>query len=215
MNMLQEAEQQNKDLQANLKQCRLQVKAMKKVIAKYSDEINSFEVKTIPELKAFVNPEDAAVKKVAEKLKVEFQNKSGKEYAAQFLPVLSLAAFHFVSSLEVIGADLPVSFWFTPSDVLELGAADAFDRVIFLCSLLTNLGESAKVHVLEVESGIRHPVVITQNAEKIVLYDPFPPANYVSGETQAEALSKFSLAGKPYKKSLFEFNAVNYEEFGE
>ncbi len=205
---------QNIEIETSLKQCRLQVKAMKKVIAKYGDEINSFEVKTIPELKAFINSEDAAVKTVAERLKVEFQNKSGKEYSSQFLPVLSLAAFHFVSSLEVIGADLPVSFWFTPSDVLELGAADAFDRVIFLCSLLTNLGESAKVHVVEVENGLRHPVVI-QSSAKTVLYDPFPPANYVNGETQADALSKFTLAGKPYKKSLFEFNSTSYEEFGE
>ncbi len=202
------------EIETNLKQCRLQVNAMKKVIQKYSDEINSFEVKSIPELKAFVNSEDAAVKTVAEKLKVEFQSKSGKEYSSQFLPVLSLAAFHFVSSLEIIGADLPVSFWFTPSDVLELGAADAFDRVIFLCSLLTNLGTSAKVHVVEVEDGIRHPVVI-QSGQKIVLYDCFPPANYVSGETQADALSKFTLAGKKYTKSLFEFNSTNYEEFGE
>ncbi|MFH1247060.1 MAG: hypothetical protein V1644_01645 [Candidatus Micrarchaeota archaeon] len=202
------------ELELALKQCKLQIKAMKAIVEKYSDQINSFEVKSIPELKAFINPQDVAVKKVSEKLKAEFSRKSGKEYSPQFLSTLSFAAFHFVSSLDVIGVDLPVSFWFTPEKVIELGAGDAFDRVIFLCSLLNAIGASAKVHVLEVESGIRHPVVLL-SSEKTYLFDPFPPAKHIIGATQKDVLELFSLEEKKYVRSLFEFDASTYEEFGE
>ncbi len=195
-----------------LKQCKLQVRAMKKIIEKYSSEINSFEVKSIPELKAFISTSDPAVKKVSEKLKEEFARKSGKEYSPEFLPTLCLAAFHFVSSLDSIGIDLPVSFWFSPSDVLELGAADAFDRVIFLCSILTNLGATAKVHVLEVEGGLRHPVVIVTD-ENCHVFDAFPPSQHIAGKTQSEALLKYCLGTKKYTRSLFEFSSTTYEEF--
>ncbi len=193
-------------------QYRLQLKAMRRVIEKYADEINSLEVKSIPELKMFINPEDAAVKKVVEKLKQEFQNKTGKPYSSEFVDALCLAAFHFISSLEVIGMDLPVSFWFSPSEVLELGGADAFDRAIFLCSILTSLGASSKVHVLEVSGGVRHPVVIA-NTSQCYLFDSYPPANYLSAKTQNEVLSQFSLVDKKYTHSLFEFNSSSYEEF--
>lgn len=196
-----------------LAKCALQIRALKKIISKYSGEINSFEVKSIPELKAFISAGDASVKKVAEKLKQEFQAKSGKEYSQEDLPKLSFAVFHFVSSLEVIGVDLPVSFWFTPSDVLELGAADAFDRCIFLCSLLASFGASAKVHVLETEGGLRHPVVLL-DAGKVILFDPYPPAKHIVGQTQTEVLARFYLGEKRYTRSLFEFNSTSYEEFG-
>ncbi len=197
-----------------LKQCKLQIKAMRKIIEKYSDQINSFEVKSIPQLKSFINPEDKVVQKISEKLKEEFTVKSGKKYAPEFLSTLSFAAFHFVSKFEIIGADLPVSFWFTPSDVLELGAADVFDRAIFLCSLLINLGATAKVHVLEVEGGLRHPVVIA-NIDKTYLFDAFPPGEYLTGETQKDVLQKFVLSGKTYTRSLFEFSSTSYDEFTE
>lgn len=197
-----------------LKKCKLQVKALKKVIHRYAEEINSFEVKSIPELKAFVNPADPAVKKVALGLIKEFEVKSGKEYSPQFLSTLCIASFHFISSLEPIGLDLPVSFWFSPSEVFELGAADAFDRCIFLCSLLTNLGVNSKIHVVELNNGLRHPLVIAQ-LDVTYVFDSFPPANYYTSSTQTEALAKFSRDGASYLKSLFEFNASSYEEFTE
>lgn len=194
--------------------CNLQLRAVKKIISKYRDEINSFEVKSIPELKAFIDPNEPSAKKVAERLKEGFMHKSGStEITTQDVSKLAFAAFHFVSSLEVIGVDLPVSFWFTPSDVLELGAADAFDRSIFLCSLLCNFGIDAKVHVLEVESGLRHPVVIMKT-DVCVLFDPYPPAKHIVDSTQGEVLSQFALGEKKYTRSLFEFNSTSYEEFG-
>ncbi|MBI4406430.1 hypothetical protein HY571_00785 [Candidatus Micrarchaeota archaeon] len=193
----------------DLLRCKLQINAMRRIIEKYAEQINSFEVKTVPELKGFINKDDPAVKKISEKLKQEFQNKSGKPYSQEFLPKLSLAAFHFVSSLEVIGADLPVSFWFSPSDVLELGAADAFDRAIFLSSLLASLGAGAKIHVLEVEGGLRHPVVISGNH----LFDPFPPASFFSKESQEALLTAYRFGGRKYTRSLFEFDSETYREF--
>ncbi len=195
----------------DLLRCKLQIKAMRRVIEKYADQINSFEVKTVPELKAFINKDDPAVKKINERLKQEFQNKSGRPYSQEFLPKLCLAAFHFVSALEVIGADLPVSFWFSPSDVLELGAADAFDRAIFLCSLLESFGVSAKIHVLEVEGGLRHPVVLSGRH----LFDPFPPAAFLKGEDEKTLLSSYQFGGRKYTRSLFEFDSQTYKEFAQ
>ncbi len=195
-----------------LKQCKLQLKLMRKIIEKYADQINSMEVKTIPELKAFIAPGDPTVAKVAVTLKDEFSRKSGKSYSPEFLDTLSMAAFHFVSSFDTIGVDLPVSFWLSPTEVLELGAADAFDRAIFLCSLLIHLGAQAKVHVLEVEGGLRHPVVIVNN-EKCYLFDPSPPASFLVSDTQAACLSQLAISGRKYTRSLFEFNSMTYEEF--
>ncbi len=192
----------------------VQLAAYRKIIEKYADQINSFEVKSVPELKNLINPSEAAVKKVKENLLVEFQKKSGREYAESDLPRVGLAAFHFISSLRVIGAELPVSYWFSPSQVLEIGAADAFDRAIFLCSLLNALGcANSKIHVLEVEGGLRHPVVIAKIAENHYLFDAMPPSQFIKATNQQGLLAAYEINGKKYTRSLFEFSAAGYEEF--
>jgi len=182
----------------------VQLAAYRKIIEKYAEQINSFEVKSVPELKNLINPSEAAVKKVKENLLNQFQKKSGREYGEQDKPRVAIAAFHFISSLRVIGADLPVSYW----------AADAFDRAIFLCSLLNALGcADSKIHVLEVEGGLRHPVVITKIAENHYLFDAMPPSRFIKASNQQGLLAAYEINGKKYTRSLFEFSAASYEEF--
>lgn len=196
-----------------LRRAKVQLAAYRKIIEKYGEQINSFEVKSVPELKNLINPSEPAVKKVKQTLLEQFQAKTNKEYGEQDAPKLALAAYHFISGLEVIGADLPVSIWFTPSQVLEIGAADAFDRAIFLCSILTALPVESKVHVLETEGGLRHPVVIAKIADQLYLFDPASPAQFFKAYSQQQLLAQFNLAGKKYTRSLFEFSATSYEEF--
>lgn len=204
----------------------------RKIIEKYADFIGQQEEKTIPALKELVNGEDSTIKQLAEELKAELEKtrlteegetaeKEELEYGFErdFLE-LAEKAFEIVKALGPINADLNVSYWLSPKDVVELGAADPFDKAIFLCSLFQALGEkSAKVRVVELEGGAKHPLVLFEHGNKRFVLDPSDAdcrfnAAWTEG-THEELVRTVICSGKKAVKPLYEFNDENYQQFAE
>ncbi len=185
----------------------------KKIIERYGAAIDEGERKTIPDLKALVDPKDAAV----QALRGQFLEKMGcadYSFNKDFL-AFGTGAFGYCQALLRIDSEIEPSFWLRPEEITELGAADAFDRAILLCSLLASGDcETAKVLVLELEGGSRHPVVTFYHAERAHLLDPSQQASFTtySGSLE-EVFRHYTYEGKRVLKQAFEFNTQDYNEF--
>ncbi len=199
--------------------CKTRELLYRKILERYSEVIGLNEEKTIPELKALVNAGDANVLEVKQKILGELQALRGPEFAYAFeKDFLDYAgkAFEFVSSLRAVHANLNFSYWLSPKEILELGAADAFDKAIFLCSLLKAGGcSNARVRVFELEGGLKHAVVVFEFANMFYVFDSSrrEPNARLSAPTADEALKEFCCDGKKVTRSLYEFNDSEYNEF--
>ena len=185
----------------------------RKIVERYSDAVNAGEEKTIPDLKNLVNPDDATVQGLRKEIEGGIQ--TGEYRFEKDFASYAEKAFNKVQSLLRIHSELSVSFWLYPSDILELGAADAFDRSILLCSLLIAGGcRNAKIRVLEVEGGARHPVVVYTFNERQHFLDPTQESSATTFTGSLEEIfSQYSYEGKKVTKSAFEFNNEEYNEF--
>ena len=189
----------------------------KKIIERYAEVIGLQEEKTIPELKALVNPEDESIGKIKARFLDEIKGSDAAwEYSFERdFPFFAKKALSYCFSLKPVNADLSVSYWLKPSEIVELQAADPFDKAIFLCSLLISGGGNAKVRVLELEGNAKHAVVLLELGGKIVLLDPSCSNEFEEGETEEKALGKHSLEGKGFLRSLYEFSDSDYSDFEE
>ncbi len=175
-----------------------------------------------------MQPENAAIQGVKKSLlekKTEekhaarqFHEKSEHEYdyARDFAQASSLA-LEFVKTLVPVHADLPVSYWLSPREILELNAADPTDKAIFLCSLLQALEcRSARVRMAELENGSTHPLALFEFEGKSFVVDASDANAKISGKenvTFESQLAAMKIAGQKIKRSLYEFNNEEYEEF--
>ncbi len=186
----------------------------KKIIERYGQAIDEGERKTIPDLKALVDAKDASVLAVKAKALESAGLAEGYSFERDFLAYAE-AAFSYVRSLSRIDSEIEPSFWLRPAEIVELGAADAFDRAIFLCSLLTAGDcETARVLVLELEGGARHPVVVFYYLERQHFLDPSQEAAFSTYTGLLEEVFRhYTYEGKRVLKSAFEFNATDYNEF--
>ncbi len=224
---------------AELAAWRTRALAYRKIVERYADAVNAGEQKTIPELKALVNAADPAVAELRKKILGEISRteagasaeaavrETGEQGGVESRPpaaepyrferdFLAYAerAFSFVQSLRKVQSELSVSFWLSPSEIVELGAADAFDRSILLAALLlAGKCDNARVRVLELEGGNRHPVVVFYYGEKQHLMDASQEASGLTFTgTLEEIFKNYSYEGKKVAKSAFEFNDKEYSE---
>ncbi|MEW5955866.1 MAG: hypothetical protein AB1626_05030, partial [Candidatus Micrarchaeota archaeon] len=163
-----------------------------------------------------VKPADSAVQALKTELLEPLAQGGQYDFDKDF-PRAAEAAFQRVKALHFVHADLPVSYWLSPPEIIELGAADPFDRAILYCSLLVALGcKNARVRVVEVEGGVRHPLVLFSFGGKDYLSDPAQDkAAFERPGKAEEILAGFELGGKKVARSLFEFNDQDYQEFEE
>jgi len=208
-------------LEEEISVCKTRELLYRKILERYSEVIGLSEEKTIPELKALINSEDASVVEVKQKLLSELQAQRGPGFVYAFeKDFLDYAgrAFEFVSALRAIHANLSFSYWLSPKEIVELGAADAFDKAIFLCSLLKAGGcDNVRVRVVELEGGLKHAIVVFEFANMFYAFDSSrrEPNARLSALNAEEALKEFCCDGKRVTRSLYEFNDVVYNEFGE
>ena len=188
----------------------LQAAYYRRIIERYSEVINLGEQKTIPELKALVNAEDAAIKEAGSGLSAAI---GGYSFESKFLD-FARSALELVHKLGSVHADSDVSFWMSPKDVFELGVADSFDRAVILCSLLAYGGGNAVVRVVELEGGLKHPVVCFSHGGVWYALDPSSENEaMLSGPSLEDLLSTFAFDGRRFTRSLYEFNSTEYNSF--
>ncbi|MFH1470580.1 MAG: hypothetical protein ABIF01_02425 [Candidatus Micrarchaeota archaeon] len=183
--------------------CRRREAALRKVIDRYRDHIEAGETKTVPDLKNLIDPKSKAVQEVKQKIEDSFHPYL---YEANFEAAAD-KAFGFLRD-DIGDEALPVDFWLSPDDVIELKLADEMDKAIFLCSLIIALdNETAKV-VVET-NGTRHAFVMFEFKEKFHLMDPVHNVN-LSGSRE-EVVEKH-LSGHE-QKLVYEFNNKGYKEW--
>lgn len=202
------------------------------VIERYRDFVNEGEQKNVPDLKSAIDPKEPTVQRmrseivasivqaktaaageaVVESRELEYNPETDFDDAAR-------AAFVRVQSLGKTHSELSISFWLSYPQMESLGVADAFDRALLLCSLLTALGcKTAMVSVLLLEDGSTHPVVTFGSQEEGYFLLDACNSRSLFGEdatrTKQEAVSGF-LSGDSKKATRinYEFNREEYNEY--
>ena len=218
------AVQGEKEEEQELVKLRVQAGYYRKIIERYAALINENEEKTVPELKALVDRNNEAVQQVRKQVLEEVAAKKkalgtfteGEPYNfdKDFL-MAAEAAFTLVRSLRHVHPEVSASFWLAPKEILELEAADVFDKAILLCSLLKGLDAPATIMVLELENNLIHPVVVFQYGARDYVLDASQPHAALTTYTGAldEILQTFSYEGAKCLKKAYEFDNENYKEF--
>ncbi|MFH0817667.1 MAG: hypothetical protein V1909_03465 [Candidatus Micrarchaeota archaeon] len=183
--------------------CRRKSAMLRKIIERYREQIEMGESKTVPDLKNLLDPKNRAVQQV----KQEIEDKFHPYLYEQNFEEAAKKAFEFLRD-KIENEALPVDFWLSPDDVLELGLADEMDKALFLCSILIALdNETARV-VVET-NGHRHAFVMFEFGGKFHLMDTVHDIN-ISGSRE-EVIGKH-LMGHDYKL-VYEFSQKGYEEW--
>lgn len=162
-----------------------------KIVERYKEHVNLNEQKSIPELKSLVSPDQPEAKRLAEKL--------GSVQAV----------FDFVSALDTVHVDVPVSFWLDLEDVVQLGAGDGLDKARLLCAVFLNLGKKAWVRVVRLKQGGQHALVWLDESP-VRVFDCVHGKTW-SADSVERALEKYP-GDHEIQKSLYEFNADAYRE---
>ncbi|MFH1200121.1 MAG: hypothetical protein V1708_03580 [Candidatus Micrarchaeota archaeon] len=196
----------------------------RRIISRYAALVNENEEKTVPELKALVDKNTETVQQLkAQALEQTAANKKASgtlpegwryDYEKDFLFAAG-PAFAIVRGIRQVHSEVSVSFWLSQKEILEVGAADVFDKALLLCSLLQALGAQAKVLVLELENNTIHPVTVLEYSGRAYLLDASQRESQLTtycGE-QEEVLKGFSFGGAKFLKKSYEFDANNYKEF--
>ncbi|MBI5224425.1 hypothetical protein HY989_00990 [Candidatus Micrarchaeota archaeon] len=210
-----------RNLEAALQEHELRLLYYKKIIEKYGAMINEYEEKNIPELKSLVNGKENAIQEIKSRMQDELLAKKNNGDIHEFnyetdFPFLAEKIFKYSQNFRHIHANLPVSFWLSSSEILELQAADPFDRALFLCSLLRAFDAKSKVLVVELENNLIHPIVVCEIKGKPHLLDPSQKdAKFDSfSDTEIDSiLSTFAFDGNKFLKKAYEFNDEGYTEF--
>lgn len=180
------------------------------LLSKYADLINDFEKKTVGEIKALIDPNNLSV----QSLVADFR-KEGYAFEKDFLQSAE-KAFEFVQSeLMPVKTDLDLNFWLSPKEILHEKLGDDKDLSVFLCTLLSALGdEKAEVIVAEMTDGKNHAFVMTEFFGKFYIFDPNQKHafDFFAGQ-KSEVLEKYSANEAKISRFLYRFNRHNYEQF--
>ena len=201
-----------------LAETKVRLAVYRKIIERYAEVVNVGEQKAIPELKSLVNPDDATVRllksKFIEELSVAYQGAWNYSSERDF-EGYAKKAFALVSALKPVHANLNVTYWLSPADIVEVGAADPLDKAILLASLFVAGGcKDARVRLVSLEGGAKHAVVLCSAGGQVELWDAASGVK-LAGKTVDEVLGRYDFGGKKIAKNLYEFNNLDYQDFEE
>ncbi|MFH1447746.1 MAG: hypothetical protein ABIG39_02690 [Candidatus Micrarchaeota archaeon] len=190
------------DVMEDHEKCKLRAALLRHIIERYREQIEMGETKTVSGLRNLVNPKDSTILKTKESITDEFRPYI---YAKNFEEAAK-KAFEFVR--DDMGNDvLPVDFWLSPSEMLELKVADEMDKAIFLCSLIIALDNETARIIVET-NGHRHAFVVFDFEGKFHLMDP---AHNVNASGQKDEVLTEHMKNRD-SKPTYEFNNKGYNE---
>lgn len=194
------------ECESDLEACKRRELVYKKIVERYRELIEAAESKSIPELRSLVKPQSSSILEVREKITGGF----GKyEYEKGFVAAAQ-KAYEFVKD-EITTEHVPVEFWLSPKEILELKTADEMDKAIFLCSLLIALGNKGAKVVVEMKGGLKHAFVMFSFGNRYYLFDPVHSINLAGSKEILEA--QISPGMDEENKLVYEFNDVEYNEW--
>jgi len=192
--------------ESELEVCKRRESVYRKIIERYRELIEASESKSIPELRSLVRPQSSSVIELKDKLTKDFKP---YEYEKDFLTAAQ-TAFEFVKD-EIKTEHVPVEFWLSPKEILELKAADEMDKAILLCSLLIALGNRNAKVVVEMKGGLKHAFVMFSFGNRYFLFDPVHNVNLAGSKEILEA--QISTERDEENKIVYEFNDMEYDEW--
>lgn len=196
-----------RELLADIDACRRRLALYRKIFERYAEIIEASEEKSVLELRALVEPENAAVQEAKRRVTSAFRP---YVYQDNFMAAAERALEH-VAGIKT--ETLPVEFWLKPEDITELGVAGDMDKAILLCALLIALGnESAKVNIAEAENGLKLSLVTFEFGGRQYLLDP-REGRMRGGAERAKLLETHESGGAKVIKILYEFNNTEYDSF--
>ncbi len=209
------------------------------VLRRYAELISERERKTVGEIKALVTKNDLTIQSLAQGFiaaqgpSAEGSRPEGRGSEGTGTGSLGRGgekgafpkgyakagekAFNYVrdqiKNLE--GADIGISFWLTPTEIVSERIADDEDKAILLCSILYALGdEKAEVVIAELENNTPHAFVATELDGRFLLLDPSQQSGFLQYHgLKSDIMGKYSFNGSAIRKFLYKFNNANYEQF--
>ena len=173
-------------------------------IMRYKDHIEENETLSVAELPKLLVPDNDDVVAVANKIKSTFLTYSYDDNFAD----AAKAAYDYVSK-EITQISMPMQFWFTPDQVIKIGAGDTFDKAMLLCSLLIALGGVSTKIVVVAGDSERKLVVASEYKGKIIAIDiERGIGEYPNKEALYDALG----VGKKEDITAYEFNDKMYND---
>ncbi len=180
------------------------------LLKKYLETINEKEKRTIGEIKGLVDKDDMTIQSLISRFKA-----ADYSFEKDYLSAAQKAYDFTAKEIDFAKADIDISFWLSPKEVIENKIADDEDLAVFLCSALFALGDSkAAVVIAELDNLSTHAFVITEFKNRFFLFDPSQkkPVATFSGEKE-KVLEKYSFEGAKLRRFLYKFNREEYEQF--
>jgi hypothetical protein len=190
----QEPEGEKRD---ELRSCQDKLKLYELIFHRYKDMIEQRESKTVTDLKALIKPSDETIVRK----KAELTDKIRPYIFEQHFLEAAEEAHKLVRTIRTYV--LPVDFWLSPKEVLELRGGDPMDKAVFLCSLLIALENAESYVVAGTNKGIKIAVAFKFNNEWHLL-DPIS-AQHVKGKKEDLVQQWFGDMNRVY-----EFNDKEY-----
>ncbi|MDO8537621.1 MAG: transglutaminase-like domain-containing protein [archaeon] len=185
-------------------------KLYKFLLNKYSEIINKSETKTIGEIKALIDSNDLTIQSILEEIRpIDF------EFEKHYFECAKKAFEYLCNEIDFVETNIDINFWLTPKEVRELKTSDDEDFAVFLCTLLSALGdEKAFVVISQMDNLTTHAFVITEIEGKFILLDPSQKHSFEEfAGKKIEVMQNYSFKGAKIKKFLYKFNNKEYEQF--
>jgi len=171
------------------------------IVGRYREYIEKNEAKTITGLKSLVRPNDEAIQKKKEEI-IEEMKLRPYIYDSHFLKAAD-GAHKFI--MEIRKYILPVDFWLTSKELIDIGGGDPMDKAVFLCSLLVALENQESYVIVGIDKGIKVAVGFVYNNEFYIM-DP-ASASRAKGEKEKLIMDWFK-----DDRKIYEFNDRDYSE---
>ena len=180
------------------------------LLKKYADAINDREKRTIGQIKGLVDKDDLTIQAIASDFKPK-----GYDFERDYLVAAQKVYDFVVKEIDFAKADIELSFWLSPKEVLENKIADDEDLAVFLCSLLYALGdEKADIAIAELDDLSTHAFVMTEFKNRFILLDASQKSPFHTFIGNRETvLEKYSFGSAKLRRFLYKFNHNKYEQF--
>ncbi len=182
------------------------------IIQRYSQLINSHEEKTVGDVKALISMEDLTIQSLAQSF-----TQQNYKFESHYMQAAEHVYNYVKDEIRYVGGDIGVSFWLSPKEIVSEKIGDDEDIAVFLCSILSALGDSeAEVVVAELDDSATHAFVMTSFRGSHFLLDPVQKRHFreFSGQRK-DVLEKYSFNGIKVRRFLYRFNREKYERFTE
>lgn len=188
----------------------LRARLYRVLLRRYADLINEKEKRTIGQVKSLVDANDLTIQSLAGSFKSDPYS-----FDMHYLKAAEKALDWITHEIAFVKTDLRLSYWLSPKEIVENKVADDEDQAVFLCSILSALGDAkAEVVIAELEDLSTHAFVATDYQSRFFLFDPsqLHSLKEFSGFKE-QVLAKYHFNGSRIKRFLYKFNHSNYEQF--